>query len=157
MKGHVFRPLYVVLALLALTVTSSLFIVPPDFGSHERGYMYGWHRKANEDEWKQFKVKYKSSEYCKDCHAEQYSLITQTSHAIIECENCHGPAIDHPEEPAKLSINKQRGMCLRCHSKLPYTSSNRADIRGIVPETHNPDTECVMCHNPHKPSLNGAT
>jgi hypothetical protein len=31
--------------------------------------------------------------------------------------------------------------------------SNRGDIPGIDPETHNPGTNCVECHNPHNPSL----
>jgi len=53
-------------------------VAPKDFGVHERGYMYGYYRKSNEDEWKAFKVKYRSSEYCKDCHSDKYSSIMQT-------------------------------------------------------------------------------
>jgi predicted CXXCH cytochrome family protein len=78
-----------------------------------------------------------------------------TPHAIIPCEDCHGPATDHPSDPPKLAIDKSRGLCLRCHSSLPYPTSGRSQIRGIDPDTHNPDVECVMCHNPHKPSLEG--
>jgi len=129
--------------------------VPKDFGIGERGYMYGWHRKSSEEDWKAFKVKYQSKEYCKDCHEDKYSSINQTPHAIIECENCHGPAIDHPSDPPKLTINKSREQCLRCHYPLPYPTSGRANIRGVEPDKHNPGIECVMCHNPHKPSLEG--
>lgn len=155
MKSHVLRPLYVVIGIVAAILVVREFVVPEDFGVYERGYMYSWHRKSNEDEWKAFKVKYRSSEYCKDCHSDKYSSIMQTPHAIIQCENCHGPAIDHPENPQKLSIDKNRELCLRCHSSLPYPTSNRANIRGIDPDRHNPGIECVMCHNPHKPSLEG--
>jgi len=155
MKSHVMRPLYVVIGIVAAILVVREFVVPEDFGIYERGYMYSWHRKSNEDEWKAFKVKYRSSEYCKDCHSDKYASIMQTPHAIIQCENCHGPAIDHPENPKKLSIDKSRELCLRCHSSLPYPTSNRANIRGIDPDRHNPGIECVMCHNPHKPSLEG--
>ena len=55
---HVLRPLFAVLAVTALILTARLFVVPKDFGIHERGYMFGWYRKANEEEWKAFKVKY---------------------------------------------------------------------------------------------------
>lgn len=131
------------------------FIVPQDFGIGERGYMYGLHRKSNEEDWKAVTVKYRSADYCKDCHSDNYTSIMRTPHAIIQCENCHGPALDHPSAPQKLHIDRSRAQCLRCHYPLPYPTSGRANIRGIDPEKHNPDIECVMCHNPHKPNLEG--
>lgn len=155
MGSHIWRPLYVVIGLVGIALIIRTFYVPKDFGIWERGYMYGWHRKSNEEDWKAFKVKYQTKEYCKDCHEDKYSLINQTPHAIIQCENCHGPAIDHPSDPPKLSIDKSREQCLRCHYPLPYPTSGRANIRGVEPDKHNPDIECVMCHNPHRPSLEG--
>jgi len=142
-----------VLGIVALVLIIRGFVVPKSFGIHERGYMYGWYNKNNENYWKDFKVKYRSSEYCKDCHSGNYSSIMQTPHAIIQCENCHDPAIDHPENPQKLEINRSREQCLRCHSRLSYPTSDRAKIRGIDPDKHNPGIECAACHNPHKPSL----
>ncbi len=155
MKSHVWRPLFVFLALVVIILIARQFLVPKDFGIHERGYMYGWYRKGNEEDWKKITVKYRSEEYCKDCHNDKYASIMQTPHAIIQCENCHGPAIDHPSDPPKLKIDKSREQCLRCHYPLPYPTSGRANIRGIDPDKHNPGIECVMCHNPHKPTLEG--
>ena len=155
MRSHIWRPLYVVIGIIFIVLIIRVFVVPDSFGIHERGYMYGWYNKADENFWKEVKVKYRSSEYCKDCHSNKLSLIKQTPHGVIQCENCHGPAIDHPENPVKLSIDKSREQCLRCHFPLAYPTSGRAKIRGIDPEKHNPDIECVMCHNPHKPSLEG--
>jgi predicted CXXCH cytochrome family protein len=151
MKNHVFRPLIVVIIMVALILAARLFYVPKDFGVHERGYMYGWYRKANEEDWKKFKVKYQGKAYCKECHGEKSASIVKTPHKNIECENCHGPAIDHPSDPPKLAIEKGREHCLRCHFPLPYPTSGRAKIRGVDPEKHNPGTECVACHNPHNP------
>jgi predicted CXXCH cytochrome family protein len=153
MKNHIFRPLFVVIGIVALILLARTVIVPKDFGVHERGYMYGWHRLGNEEEWKNkiIKVKYQGSEYCKDCHADKYDSIQKTPHRLIQCENCHGPAIDHPSDPPKLAIDRSRALCLRCHFPLPYTSSGRANIKGIDPDKHNPDIECSTCHNPHKP------
>lgn len=156
MKSHVWRPLFVVIALVIFILVVRVFYVPKDFAIWERGYMYGFHNKDNEQWWKQFVVKYKfDSEYCKDCHSDKYESIMQTPHAIIQCENCHGPVLDHPSDPPKLKIDKSREQCLRCHYPLPYPSSGRANIRGIDPEKHNPGIECSMCHNPHKPTLEG--
>ncbi len=78
-----------------------------------------------------------------------------SSHAIINCENCHGPAFEHPSNPSKLIIDRKREQCLRCHYYLPYPTSGRGNIKGIDPEKHNPGIECVMCHNPHKPDMGG--
>lgn len=154
MKNHVFRPLFVVIGLVGIVLIARLFIVPKDFGVHERGYMYGWYRKSNEEEWKDIKVKYQfNNEFCKDCHGDKYDSLMQSPHAIIKCENCHGPALEHPLNPAKLHIDKSRQLCIRCHTYLPYPTSGRANIRGIDPDKHNPDIECSMCHNPHKPNL----
>lgn len=154
MKNHVWRPLYAVIGLVVLILIARVFVVPKDFGVGERGYMYGLHRTSNEEEWKAFKVKYRfDNEYCKGCHADKYDSIAQTPHAIINCENCHGPALDHPTDPPKLTINKTREQCLRCHFPLPYPTSGRSNIRGVDPDKHNPGVECVMCHNPHKPKM----
>jgi hypothetical protein len=158
MKNHVFRPLFVVIGIVAIILLVRTALVPKDFGVHERGYMYGWHRKANEEDWKKFQVKYQGKEYCKDCHTDKYDSINKTPHRIIQCENCHGPAgtaegVVHydPDKLPKLVIDRSRAQCLRCHFPLPYPSSGRSKIKSIDPDKHNPDTECAICHNPHNP------
>lgn len=151
MKSHVIRPFLVVLGVIVLILIARKVMVPADFGSQERGYMYGFHRKSNEAEWKAVKPKYQGREYCKDCHETQYSSIMHSPHKNINCENCHGPALTHPDNPAKLSIDRSRALCLRCHAKLPYPGSGRINIKGIDPDTHNKEAECAGCHNPHDP------
>lgn len=154
MKNHVLRPLYAVIAAVAAILIAREFFVPADFGAHEQGYMYGWHRKANEGDWKKVEVKYQGRGYCNDCHPEKLEMIAKTPHAIIQCENCHGPAMKHPDDPPKLAIDKTREQCLRCHAKLPYKGSGRMVIRGIENDKHNPGVQCADCHNPHKPGMN---
>lgn len=149
---HVLRPLYVILALVAVILIVRSLLVPKDFGIQERGYMYGWYRLGNEKEWKAFKVKFRGWNYCQDCHTKQVHQVGASRHSIIECENCHGPAQDHPAEPPKLLLDRGRELCLRCHTFLPYPSSQRSEIKGINPEAHNPGGKCVACHDPHKAS-----
>ncbi len=155
MRSHVWRPLFVALAVVGLILIARAFVVPPDFGVYERGFMYGYHRRSNEKEWEQFKVKYRGKQYCMDCHPDKYESNMSSKHKVIQCENCHGPAIDHPEDPPKLTVDRSRKLCLRCHTKLPYPSSLRGKLKGINPEEHNPDMECSTCHNPHKPDMEG--
>ena len=155
MKCHVWRPLYVVLLIIAGVLVVRKIMVPSDFGVGARGYMYGWHRPSNEEQWKEVKVKYRTSAYCKECHKEKYDEIKTSPHANINCENCHGPALGHPDDPKSLTINRARELCARCHFRLEYPTSGRGKIRGIDPKTHNPELECVTCHWPHDPRKAG--
>jgi predicted CXXCH cytochrome family protein len=153
MKNHVWRPLFVVIGLIAAMLLARTFIVPADFGAHERGYMYGWHRKGNEREWQAQTVRYRTAAYCTDCHGEKSSGLAASPHRSIECENCHGPAGSHPDDPPSLAIDRSRELCLRCHARLPYPTSGRDAIPGIEPQAHNPGEACSSCHDPHHPNL----
>jgi len=155
MTSHVLRPLLIAACLGGLVLVARSMVVPDDFGVGPTGYMYGWHRRSNQDEWKQITPRYRTSEYCRDCHAENYGKIHASVHKRIACENCHGPALGHPEKPPKLVIHREREHCLRCHAALPYPRSGRAQVPGIDPARHNPGVECATCHNPHSPNLGG--
>lgn len=153
MKSHIWRPLFVVIGIVAAILLTRLFIVPDDFGVHEQGYMYGYHRLGNEQEWKDFPAKYKSTAYCNECHDDKAADIKFSPHGMIPCENCHGAALNHPEDPEKLPIDRSRELCIRCHAKLFTPSSGRSDIPGIDPDQHNTGMGCIECHNPHDPDL----
>lgn len=153
MKNHVLRPLFVAIGAIALILVVRHLLVPSDFGVHGDSFTYGFHRLGNIDDWKNFKVKYRGKEYCIECHEENVEAQNASPHAIIQCENCHGPAIDHPDDPEALAIDRSRALCLRCHADLPYPSSQRATIVGIDPDDHNGSMECSECHNPHNPAL----
>lgn len=153
MKKHVWRPFYVVLGLVLLILLMRTFYVPDDFGVQERGYTFGYHRLSNEKEWQDFPAKYKDSAFCAECHSDKSEKLAGGQHGMIPCENCHGAAFGHPDNPEKLAIDRSRSLCLRCHSKLFMPSSGRNNIPGINPDQHNTGSECVDCHNPHHPSL----
>jgi uncharacterized paraquat-inducible protein A len=152
-KRHVWRPLFVVVGLVVVILLFRLFYVPADFGAQDRGYTFGFHRLSNEQEWKDFPAKYRDSTYCSGCNEDKSESIGASSHAMIPCENCHGAALNHPEDPEVLNIDRSRDLCIRCHSELYMPSSGRNDIPGIDPIQHNAGLECCECHNPHNPSL----
>ena len=132
-SGHVWRPLLVVIALVAVLLVVRQIYVPDDFGVHQNGYSYGWYRQASIGDWKWLPVKYQGKESCVPCHQKQVHARDGTPHVAIQCENCHGPGTDHPKDPAKLPIDRTRALCLRCHVKLQYPSSARGGLRGIDP------------------------
>lgn len=153
MKSHVWRPLFVIIGLVVLILVGRTFYVPDDFGSQERGYTFGFHRMSNEQEWKDYPAKFKDNAYCSECHEDKTEGLEASLHGMIPCENCHGAAFDHPDNPEKLAIDRSRDLCLRCHSALYMPTSGRNDIPGIDPAEHNAGLECSECHDPHRPSL----
>ncbi|EKD37665.1 MAG: cytochrome c family protein [uncultured bacterium] len=155
MKNHVWRPLFVVLGLVAVLLVARVFVVPKDFGIQDRGYMYGFHRLGNEQEWQNFPAKYQSNASCNDCHEEEFAANQLARHKMIPCENCHGAALGHPENPEKLAIDRSRELCIRCHAGLFTPTSARSAIPGIDAAAHNPEMVCSECHNPHNPDLKG--
>jgi len=155
MKHNFLRPIAVFLAIVGLVFLVRVFVVPKDFGSGDRGYRFGWHRASNEEEAKNLPVKHKGSELCGACHDKNAESLAASPHRIIQCEDCHGPGLDHPTDPVKLIVDTSRALCLRCHAALPYPTSGRVVIRGIDPEEHNSGIDCANCHNPHSPVLEG--
>ena len=151
MKNHVLRPLWVAIGFVALILLVRHFMVPDDFGVHGRNFTYGFYRLGAVADWKAFPVKYRGQAGCVECHEENVVAHEQGPHRIIQCENCHGPALAHPDQPEVLAIDRNRELCLRCHAGLPYPTSQRADLPAIDPDEHNPGTPCVECHNPHNP------
>jgi len=153
MKNYAWRPFAVAIAAIALLLLARAQLVPADFGIHGKTFTYNFYRKSDINDWKAITVKYKGRNYCNQCHDEKFKEIMASPHKIIQCENCHGPALGHPDNPETLPIDKTRALCLRCHASLPYSLSNREDLPAIDPDTHNPGQNCVECHNPHNPSL----
>ncbi|MFA4964287.1 MAG: cytochrome c3 family protein [Thermoleophilia bacterium] len=153
MKNHVLRPLWVVLGLVAVLLVFRYFYVPGDFGIHERGFTYGLYRTGTIEDWKSVTVKYQGRDSCKPCHQDVFDGMAKYPHMVIQCENCHGPALRHPTDPPKLAIDKTRALCLRCHAKLQYPTSGRAGITGIDPQAHNTGFGCPKCHDPHRPTV----
>ncbi|HHO47628.1 MAG TPA: cytochrome C [Desulfobacteraceae bacterium] len=155
MKSHVLRPLWVAIAFVALVLLARYFLVPDDFGVHGESFTYNFYRAGNVQEWKDFPVKFRGSAVCVDCHSENEEMLAASLHAAIQCENCHGPGLDHPEsgDPGTMILNRGRALCLRCHADLGYAGTSRAAIPSIDPVRHNVDSACIECHEPHNPDL----
>jgi hypothetical protein len=132
-KRHVLHPLWLAIALVGLILFARQFLVPDDL-------------------WKDFPVKYQGNESCLECHEDNVKKHRRSPHKRVQCENCHGPSGNHPDDVASLPLNKERGLCLRCHADLGYpASSARSDLPLIVDKRHKRKSECVSCHNPHDP------
>lgn len=153
MKWHVLRPLWLALGVVAAILVARMVLVPDDFGVHGASFTYNYHRLSNVQEWKDFPVKYQGREYCADCHRRNVRVLDRSpAHSAIECENCHGAGVGHPDEVPKLVIDRSREHCLRCHARLDYPENGRSVVPAIDDNRHMRRRECVKCHNPHDPT-----
>ena len=151
MKWHVLRPLWLAIGLVVVILIARQFMVPEDFGVHGPSFTYNFHRLSNVQEWKDFPVKHLGRESCIECHEEKVTMLDASPHAPIECENCHGPAVGHPDDVEFLPIERAREHCLRCHESLDYPNHARSELPNVRGSTHKRRRECVTCHVPHDP------
>lgn len=152
MKRHVLHPLWVAVGVVGLILFAKQLMVPDDFGVHGDSFTYNYYRLSNVEEWKNFPVKYQGTDTCVECHKDNARTHRRAPHKRVQCENCHGPAGNHPDDVEYLPLNKERGMCLRCHADLGYPESTaRSNLPAIVDRHHKRKRECVSCHNPHDP------
>jgi len=151
MKRHVLHPLWLAIGLVALLLLARQFLVPDDFGVHGDSFTYNFHRLSNIQEWQEFPVKYQGKDSCRECHEDNYRANRRSPHKRVECENCHGPSGNHPDDVEYLPLNTERSLCLRCHADLGYDNTARAEMPSIVDRRHRRRKDCVECHNPHDP------
>ena len=90
------------------------------------------------------------SETCLACH-EISKPFFSTAHALVECEDCHGPGLAHVEaggeEPSVIFAHRgaQWGVarCLECHSR-------NTDLAAYATSSHSEHgLSCQSCHNVH--------
>ena len=152
MKWHVLRPLWVAIGLIGAILVARVFLVPDDFGVHGRNFTYGYHRLSNIQEWQDFPVKYQGREGCVECHDENIAMLNGSMHSNVECENCHGAGVGHPDDVESLPLNTTRELCLRCHARLDLPNTDRGELVSIVDRRHKRRQACTRCHNPHDPA-----
>ena len=144
--------------LLVLFLTGLLFV--RSVSTKVSIEFIGLSRADNPSLWATRPVQNQSSATCAECHAARDISRQMSAHASVRCENCHGPAKAHAEDPnnpanAPLVLADSRSLCLTCHAKL---ASRPADFPQVDPTTHSTVLEgttlsCASCHNPHNPGI----
>lgn len=151
MKRHVLHPLWVAIGLVGLILVARQFLVPDDFGVHGDSFTYNYYRLGNVQEWRDFPVKHLGRDSCIECHEDNVRSIRRSPHKRVECENCHGPSGNHPDDVEYLPTDTSRSLCLRCHAFLGYPNTARADMPTVKDRLHKRRRECIECHYPHDP------
>ena len=163
MPKHIVRLVVLMVAFGGAAYAAKLFFTADSF------YRYGHYRGDSVAEIASDKPKFKSSDFCRTCHAERYAeWFGGVHHSVdlgkaVQCEVCHGAAggrdikgrfehvstgIDHPAG-GKLTVPTDTlKLCPLCHEKMP---GRPAEQKQIVIATHAGTQQCATCHNPHSP------
>ena len=120
------------------------FLTPPTFGQ------WGHYRAAAIDSVLAEPIHYAGEAVCLDCHDDVVELKSESRHRSVACEVCHGPSVEHADDPdeALPSAPRRRSLCPLCHG---YNASRPTGFPQIDPVAHNPVKPCISCHDPHQP------
>jgi len=138
------RLLFIFLALFIGWLIIREQLVPATFGE------LGHYRTAAVDSNAALPIFYVGQAECVSCHEDVGDLKRESHHSNVSCEVCHGPGVEHLEDPVtnQLFQPKERGLCILCHS---YSASKPTGFPQIDPMLHNPVDPCMNCHEPHDP------
>ena len=146
MPPQIKRLLLIFAVLVISFVIARHFLVPSSFGK------YGHYRADAVGDVENSPLQYAGANTCADCHGDLVKRKLGSKHRTVACESCHGPALSHTTDPINIKPFRPAGreFCSLCHSA---NAARPVPIKQINPETHNPETPCAVCHNPHNPKL----
>ncbi len=141
---QVSRLVLVFAALIIFVLIIKTWIIPPEL--KETGI---YRTSAIETELAK-PVHYAGSGNCADCHNDISEVKSSGYHYSLSCESCHGPGMEHSEDPEEItpSAPRKREFCSHCHT---YNLSRPSGFPQINPIAHNPLDACIECHDPHNP------
>ena len=145
MPKHIFRLVALIIGLVVAAVIGAPYLTVDSF------YRFG-HYRANAVPEIAAKVPvHQTAKYCKDCHTERHAVWSAGSHKSVNCEICHGAALDHPQKIGKLPIPKDTAkLCTLCHEKMTGRPATQPQIDVAA---HSGGKQCITCHNPHSPKI----
>jgi cytochrome c553 len=144
---HIVRLLLLLGGFLLVAFAVRTYLVDPSY------YEFGYYRGNAVPELAEGEPLYLGSPYCMDeCHQQRAADWQTGAHHPVQCEVCHGPDPDHPDDKITLIPADPIRLCTTCHEAMPARPAAQPQI---VPEEHPfADGEimsCLECHDPHSP------
>lgn len=95
----------------------------------------------------------KPTDDCSKCHSDVVS--NAQSMAVGHCTICHGFSRTTLEGADRSMHPYKAGVCDQCH-QLDTQSTDPKSFAKVLADPHIHNTNCVICHNPHKPKDSSA-
>jgi len=128
----------------------AIFIAVRYFAKPDSFYQYGHYRGKALTEIAGKETKYAPRGACADCHDAEFAANKAGPHSVISCQTCHGPAVEHVNDPSTSNITKPTVLktCVRCHEANKARPKRFPQVQ--IPD-HNDGKTCNKCHNVHNP------
>jgi len=159
-KAHVHRVFIILAGALVVGFAVQRLLQPRSFGQ------YGHYRGDSLVQLMARAPVHQGRAVCAECHEEIHAAHRKDVHFRVECEDCHGPGLNHVRyrrgedptiTPAAATMPREYTLegCLFCHRKLAARPKSFAQID---PKEHyaflhvnDERTRCIECHSPHEP------
>ncbi len=142
---QVIRLAILIVIALAVLIVVRLQFIPASFGE------IGHYRADALKEEAALTLHYAGMQACVMCHDDIGMIKAASYHRNLACESCHGPSLEHVDDPGEFSpvVVTGRTLCVRCHG---YLASRPTGFPQIIEAIHNPMAPCTECHDPHDPT-----
>jgi hypothetical protein len=144
---HLIRPAALLAGVVGIIIVARIVPTPEVLDAY--GF-YSGGAEENIEEWKSLPEQYVGSDKCQGCHEPQHDLWRSADHAVVNCEDCHGPGRAHLEDAETPVIDHARGFCGSCHDRLV---SRPARFPQVDMDVMGGEAECTICHNSHSPRV----
>ena len=146
-------PAYItrLLALLGLFLlfayAAKRYLTDPSF------YRFGYYRADAVPALAEGPIRYLGSPYCMDeCHEDRKADWPLSVHKAVQCEVCHGPAPEHPDDGLVLAPTDTIRLCTTCHESMPARPARQPQVVSAGhPFDDGKVMPCIECHDPHAP------
>jgi cytochrome c553 len=146
MPKHIVNLLVLLACFLLVSIAAKIFLTDPSF------YRFGTYRADAVPELAIGEPLFRGAANCQTCHSERYSTWSNGSHGKVQCEVCHGPDRDHPDNGKTLIAADSIRLCTVCHLAMPARPAAQSQI--VLAEHPSPGEamqQCHTCHDPHSP------
>ena len=143
---HIVRLTMLLGFFLLIAFAAKIYLTDPSY------YRFGYYRADAVPQLAAGEPVYQGSQWCLDCHEERKPDWPASAHKTVQCEVCHGPAPEHPDDKVSLIQEDSIKLCTTCHEYMPARPAGQPQIvPGEHPFADGEVMPCIECHNPHAP------
>ncbi len=167
MPKHIARLIMLLAAVVTLAFAARYLLIPHSY------YRYGHYRGDAVAEIAGAAPLYQGARSCAACHRVIFDQWSASAHHV-QCEDCHGPAGEHPRMGApplrvdpdthqvlmhsryRLAAGRMlvpsdtAHLCLQCHASIAGRPTAQPQVAA---SEHAGTQQCVACHDVHSPQI----